>query len=549
MNNPLFFTSPRGISTCKINGKLLHSSYNPNKEAQNTITQQLFSPQNKDKNPKIFVIVGAAMGYENNPIIEQYPDATIISIYLHTAIYMFSKKNYMLHNKNYVAKSEEEIFSSGNIIHYNHNNKHTYTVLQSLLRQFSLQEIIVLHWNPSLSIWTKQSKEVLKIIKEVLELFAAERITETFFVKRWISNAVFHYKNTNASYVIEKASSLPAVVIGAGPSLLYHTQYLKTIRPHIIIIATSSSLECLYANDIIPDIIVHQDASFYAQKHLHIHYLIKEYISKIPKPQRPYVAMPISAARTHLFYKNNEKIIILHTNDFPEILLALNPSHIQLSYYATVMGTAIELAWNVTKNTVYIVGFDVSTDICGSHCYPHTNYSSERNGNRISTLDSITRKSYINLPYSLSITRYNHPIKQDSSLAMYEKWFTHWKDNRKKTRTILLTKNNGAISHMLTMNFLVQTHIPINRKKESKAPRIFFKQIHHNYNKKTLQKHIHTWENILKDTLQEERSSSSSEIVRHKKNNICKDTVLNVFGKLTPIEQTALFQKLRNIAL
>ncbi len=425
------YTAHTGKKTCNVEGKHLHSQYKPEEEALRIVVAQ----QNKQQNAKyieLVIILGASLGYEMKALNTLYPNAKIIGVFFHIDLYNEAPNNI---NHKVVKK-----------ILYNDAIQNTHiSVIQEYftktIANISLKNIAIVQWTPASQIWHKHAISITSMLRDIFERQSAEKNTACFFMKQWLSNTIFHYLHLNTYKTIAQKSSKPVLVIGAGPTMPEYLSYIKTIQDKMLLVATSSSLSCMYAHEIFPDIIVHQDSSYYASTHLAV--------CKQIHHTDMHIAMPMHAGRSEVI-RNTENILMLDTGQDIEALIPMPPC-IKTLAYGTVMGTALELSWQLSKNKVYLIGFDASIDIHGSHCFPHSTQDAIRDGNRRASYETATRMPYVHAMHTLTKQRHNMPLKQTTALRIYSQWFEKWNDVRKK-RTYILVPN--------TQNYILSGFTP-----------------------------------------------------------------------------------------
>ena len=346
INLDLLYSKEGEVESCKVNNQSLHSKYNPTQEALKVFTQQ-----NIDiiKSQTRIVLIGAGLFYDVQAIRRLSPSTKIIAIYFH--------KELMIHSQADIA------------LYYNIHNttQHNFstTLKQALNTSFqalnnpSHTDINVCYWPTSMRIWQQHGKQCIKNVKEIVMLHNSEINTLRHFLPQWIRNACYHFLHLQ-SYLKIKVGTKPIVITAAGHSLNNFLSEIQNIREKICLVALSSSLNCLHSNAIVPDIVVHQDSSYYAQRQIH-HYFNKN---------RSLLAMPLSAGRLHAVSEISP--ILINTNQEMEQLLSFNEG-ISIPAYATVLGTAIEMCGILSTNDIFLIGADMSIDCASSHCIPHSN--------------------------------------------------------------------------------------------------------------------------------------------------------------------------------
>lgn len=404
-----FVVSDKGIKTCKIDAQYLHSRYNPHQEALRNIQVQLTNYKDTTTNNNIVLIVGAAMGYETSAVQEILPTSIIISIFFHSTLF--------------------ELCTSTNKILYNQPmSSDMINTLRSILRtvtNYTTNQAIVIYWPPSANIWPTHTVQCIKEIREYLAIHYAEMRTLKHFISQWIRNACFHYLHLE-NWVLPNIGDKNIVIVAAGPDLNRQIAELQKKRKEYTLIGVSSALKCLFSHHLYPDIIVHQDSSYYASR----------YLIDFPPHYTPYFALPLHASRSTKIREC--PCIILNTYQETEHLLNVSNPTLNISPHGTVLGTALELGWKLTKNQVILVGFDLSMDSSGSHCIPHLS-SDIYSISKLNPLETQNLKKFFKGNFKLKQKRYNTQLRQDESLKIYSDWFRNWKHPWKTSRCSILS--------------------------------------------------------------------------------------------------------------
>lgn len=428
-------TSKQGVLTCKVDEVYLHSQYNPHQEAVRNMESQL-SRMKSSYPPKVIIIVGAGLGYELEVLRSKFPQTGIIPIYFNSILYNQNNTD----NKILYSLTSDSLLQSLRFYLRKENN-----IL------LTLQDIRILYWPPSANIWPQNTAYCLKDINDILLLHFSELQTIKQFISQWIRNACFHYLNIDYWYLPSAPTQKNIVVTAAGPSLNDKIDELKKKRNEYILIAVSSSLSCLFAHRVYPDIIVHQDSSYYSSR----------YLIGFPADYSPYIAYPLQTSRSNIL--RNHRSIILNTKQEPENLLQLQSDMLNISAHGTVLGSALELAWQLTQNKVYLAGFDLCVDSSGQHCNPHLSLNVHHHGDRIYSYEQQLLHQFYSTPHELNLKRNNINIRQTIPLKSYSDWFSRWNHPSKQSKTVILS--DIQFPHQESLPF--ESTIPQSRSTQS----------------------------------------------------------------------------------
>lgn len=233
-----YLSTKVGKGTIDVNGYLLHSKYDPIKEAQRFVEKEL-------NEEYVTVIFGLGKGY----ILDE------------------------LHNKNHnpekivivepITEIEDVINSRGYTIIKNMSEKSIVQTIESLLTYYS-REVHVVSLPNYDKVCIEEYKQLLQIVKDIQWLNIVNDNTVRGQSHLWQENEI---KNTLYTYCgntlgdLEKSYEIPVVIAAGGPSLLKQLPLLKEIRSKVILIAAGSTLITLQKEGIIPDYIASIDGN------------------------------------------------------------------------------------------------------------------------------------------------------------------------------------------------------------------------------------------------------------------------------------------------
>lgn len=230
-----FLTSKDGVPTVKVNDVLLHSKYDPRKEAKRLVEE------NYDEN-KINILFGFGLGYIYEQIKEMYDDDVIVIDPLYSEL----KKHAIIQAK-YVA---------GEI-----NNIVIKNVVYEQLKFYSRRINVICSPNYQ-RIFLNEYKEVLKILKTIQHSNIVSENTIRFYSEKWQENYIHNLSLINKfdsfNSLVGKFD-LPIVIASGGPSLIKQIPLLKAKRDQCILIASGSTVNSLVKEDVFPDFIVSVD--------------------------------------------------------------------------------------------------------------------------------------------------------------------------------------------------------------------------------------------------------------------------------------------------
>jgi len=286
-----------GLTIKKVNGYLLHSKYNPVKEAQQFMDLN-FIPEH------IHILFGFGSGYIVDAFLKKRNQEKLIVIepILTEDIYM-EEENIILVSTEDNKEIKEAIFSLFNM---SHNVK----ILLSPNYDKICPEIY---------------KDFLTIVNEKLSLEKVNENTLRTMSRQWQENYIMNlqYLGIDDSIVkLDTYTNAPVVIAAGGPSLTKQLPLLKRVRKKIILIAAGSTINTLAAEDIEPDYIIsidghinnyHHFRDLYFKNATYIYSLYSHFKIRNSFEKKAYYFLSESAKdlNCHLSRISEESIILL----------------------------------------------------------------------------------------------------------------------------------------------------------------------------------------------------------------------------------------------
>ena len=247
--------SKTGILTAKENGILLHSIYNPLKEAEKNVksarTENIFSAA--------FFSVG--LGYSVLRYAELFPTDTIIIIepkieYLFES-FKFTDFTKLFEHKNLIIAANAE----------------TQQVIQLIEQNGGFSHCAIIE-NPAQSKHAESYFAALKkLIARNIQKEKINDATRKKFCDLWLKNGCKNLKTFFKSdginiYKNKFSPEIPAVILAAGSTLKDSLEYLSEIKKHAILIAVDTALANCVRSEVQPDFIILTDPQYYAFRHI-----------------------------------------------------------------------------------------------------------------------------------------------------------------------------------------------------------------------------------------------------------------------------------------
>lgn len=360
----------------------IHSSYNPEKEAERFVENLNF-----DTKPKFLCILAPFSGYTYSFLKEKYPNTKLI------AIEFFSHKSFESPKWDYLFNIEDNDLS----------NK-LYTIIGEE-KSLSTETII---WPTSERLFPDETQKALDHLRNFFHTSRDVLGTRLYFTEKWNKNAI---RNISlAKHIVNlKKTNKALCILASGPSLEKEIEFLKTIGEQVLILALSSSLPVLDFHKISPDFCLTTDGGFWAKYHL----------SNTKNFQNTVFIAPLEAA-IPLEILTHKKLHFLDYGDgFSHFLIdsiSLNASLALRN--GTVSGTAFYLAQYLSSNSIFYFGLDLASSKSFPHSQPNAleSYNSSFDFRLNPKEDRIEKAHFSSL----------------GSLAIYENWFKNLAKPHKK---------------------------------------------------------------------------------------------------------------------
>ena len=378
--------SRNGSLSCSKDSISLHSTFNPEKEAERFVSLLEVS-----YNPSFIIITGPCLGYTEPFLRKRFPKSTIISIQYSSEFEEYSKRwDYSF----YLQKITDADILCDNLF--------------SLIGEEKLFSTFFISWKPSEKAWPEPAASLWIAFKNLLTKAESIISTRDYFNRRWFLNTIrFFCSVKKVSLPPSKRTDKPIIITASGPSLYNSLSFLKKHRKTFLLMAVSSSILPLIENDIKPDFCITTDGGWWAKKHLEP--LIRNGISV------PIIAAPESSIPSEIL--NNGTIIPLSYSDFPDnnLFKVTSIPHLFGERNGTVSGTAAMLALTLTSGKIFFCGLDLASSKEYQHTQPNAlELINSLSDDRLKTIETRC------VPSS---------FQNSTSLGIYRNWFSSRNEN------------------------------------------------------------------------------------------------------------------------
>jgi len=380
----------KGVRSIIINGRRLHSAYDPEKEAIKFTDTQIPS----SRSPNAIIVLGEGLGYLSKTLKIRFEHAKIISI--------FYSKSLFSHT----------LFDN-TLSWYPESNTTLSDFIDENIDEFECEGLTIIEWPVSAALFPEISKMSKDTISRFVRTKSGSIRTTKAMGKLWIRNSVSNFINIDDVFELKPfPQNAPIILAGSGPTLSKARDLIRCNREKIVIIALPSALEFFKSIDIIPDMIVLTDPGYYSFVHL-----------EPMKDIRTTVCMPISATRG--IWKFKFKTVFIAQPHFFEtdLLSELGMKFPIIPPLGTVAATALHIALNLSSQKIICIGLDFAYDDIISHVRPNAfekilDYES----NRISPLYGTT---YRRTMHFAGIKKGAYGGRTSIPLEIYADWFNN----------------------------------------------------------------------------------------------------------------------------
>ena len=225
-------------------------------------------------------------------------------------------------------------------------------------------------------------------------------------------------KTRGVKKLFDRFNGLPAVLVGAGPSLDKNVHFLPHVKGKAVIISCDAALRVLQRHSVMPDIVVNLDPQ---QTVLH-------FFEGVETRNLTLIAPTIASPQLCDNWRGNLFFYNKFAPDIPA-LAQISARHADLGALTpggTVLSIAFDLAFKTGADPIAFIGQDLS--------YPERNAYAAG-----SHFENFSAKEIIDLPGDNIVEEYDifgRKLKTHKAMAVTKKWFDWafktWDPERKK---------------------------------------------------------------------------------------------------------------------
>ncbi|WP_245233429.1 motility associated factor glycosyltransferase family protein [Paenibacillus maysiensis] len=197
-------------------------------------------------------------------------------------------------------------------------------------------------------------REVKEQFQEYRYSFLVDKHTENRFREEWTRNFLYHLSDGLYTPSIEQLfytfEGATAVVVSSGPSLQEDIEWLRKIRPHVLIISAGSSIQALIKHGIQPHLAVIMDG----------HPVNKKIFASSETREQPLLFT--SSSYYEISDQNCAVKIhsIMKSDAISQYFFGISKDELFISPTETVAGTAIQVAACLGAKRIILAGQDLS---------------------------------------------------------------------------------------------------------------------------------------------------------------------------------------------
>ncbi len=328
--------TPDGIPTARIEGRYIHSRYNPLKEARQFWDH--WWQKHKPLPLQLVVLFDPGLGYLLDLLRQNHDPSHILVFFYREETYQYCLQEGKLQGLTAFPPGEDLTPKA-----------------RSLLESTPLGDILFLEYPPMEALCKERGEALRSNILTLLRIRQGNDLTQRGFARRWILNGLSNYLRFDYSSTLKPLES-PVLLLSSGPSLAEHLGPIRRLQNNYILAALPSSLRLLQAWGIQPDILFSTDPGYYAREHL-------RYLSP-----RTLCISPLTATLSNV----QGPLMGIHQGMYVDGLLFQKDEVYPFPEMGTVGGTALYLLSRFTRKSIYLVGFDLAMRDIEYHSRPHS---------------------------------------------------------------------------------------------------------------------------------------------------------------------------------
>lgn len=416
-----------GSITGKSGNLMLHSKYNPEREAESLISA--FNAESHEN----AVFLGFGLGYGPQVFASRNPSASLVLIEKDASRFFTALR----------ASDWTPVFSHPKLILI---LEATENEAASVLNGLKADKTLIIKTKSQTAHNEEYFQNLESAIKKNIQKEEINTNTLEKFAKLWLSNSCRNIDFISTLDGVKKyeglAKDLPFLILAAGPSLGKILPHLNELKKRSVIVCVDTALHACLKQSVEPDFIILTDPQYYCSLHL-------EFLSS------PSSVLITEIAAYPSVFRFQCKETVLFSSLFPigQFFEGKTSSKGKLAAGGSVTTSAWDFARLCGSRKIFIAGMDLGfpgkeTHIRGSKFEENAHAQSTRTGNseskNISTLFSASP--------SLAKDYNGNPLLTDKKMSLFSWWFENQCTSSKAqgTETYTLTPESLAIDGIST---------------------------------------------------------------------------------------------------
>lgn len=415
-----FQQAKNGSWTALYAGTLLHSSYNPEREAEKLVSAAA------EKEFSAGVFIGTGLGYAPVCFANKFPHKTLIIIEpdINRLVAAFYATDWTP-----VFRQPSCVILAGA----------TQPQIIAILEKAGLEECFFFqtpshelhdpHFFTALKQLIDRNKQKHKINSRTLKTFS----------RLWFSNMCRNIDQmalrTGITAFENRAADIPACIIAAGPSLDEILPQLSKLKKRCILICVDTALRACLRTGVQPHFVVLTDPQYWNARHI-------EGLSA------PNTILITETAAYPSVFRFDSKNIHLCSSFFPLGQYIERHTHIngKLGTGGSVASTSWDFARFCGCKTIYVAGLDLGFPGGKTHTKGSTfEEKAYLDANRLKNAETFISGALFGANTSVAKSYSGNSIKTDNRMAMYAWWFESRCAEYPAVRTYTLTPESLAI--------------------------------------------------------------------------------------------------------
>ncbi len=428
-----------GYPTASIQGKFIHSSRNPVREAKNIITSKI------KKRTSVCIMEGFGLGYYAEEALKL--SSTILVIVVEPSPARFKKA--------LKTRDFSKLFSSSRIMILLGKKAKR---ISPLLASLPPGDIALVR---NRALYTVDTSYYSEIERDINRFIARKEVNETtlqrfghIWIRNFINNMAVIPESRDLRILENVFSNIPVLLLVAGPSLTDLLPHLSELQKRCVIVAVDTVSKALDQIGIVPDFLVVIDPQYWNARHLDRIDLEKT------------ILISESSTYPSVFRRNHLKLYFSGSL-FPlgRFFENFTGTRKKLGAGGSVSTSAWDFCHFLTAGPVYCAGLDLG--------FPEkeTHYKGSFFEERVHILSSRTAPAETQAFYALH-SAYPFPVENnrgtttltDQRLIVYKQWFEEKIEQSQERTTFNLSPEGVKINGMPYTDMKVLFSFPDTRK-------------------------------------------------------------------------------------